>query len=193
MGLEAMSRPTRFGRSRDQIRHSFSLRPNDITYQLRQLGVTTGFGKEVDDKCGDDPGRILAAMRGEKDLEGFEQGRGLSGPLQDLCNLFLVFFSDRGDDFILVSKIAIDEADADAGLSADVVHRSLVKTRLGKANYGGVEDLSATIIRGFGTFVLHERVGTMNERSFIVKSDAKIFSPARPLAPAGLVPARGES
>ena len=88
-------------------------------------------------------------MRGEKDLEGFEQGRGLPGSLQDLGDLFLVFFSDGGNDFVLVSKITIDEADADAGFGADVVHGGLVKTRFGKADNGRVEDLPATIISGF--------------------------------------------
>src|SRR5438034_10455112 len=46
-----------------------------------------------------------------------------------------------------------------------------MKTTFGEASHGGLHDLLATILSGFDLNVCHE-AGTMNERSFIVKSSA---------------------
>ena len=50
-----------------------------------------------------------------------------------------------GNDGLLVDEIAIDQADADSGFGADIVHAGLVKAALGEANDGGLEDLGASI------------------------------------------------
>jgi hypothetical protein len=84
-------------------------------------------------------------MSGEQDLERLEQGRRLFGALQYVGNLFLVTVRHCGNDRLFIFKIAIDQSDADPGLSADVVHAGLVKTALGEANKGGIQDLTPSI------------------------------------------------
>ena len=70
-------------------------------------------------------------------------------------DILLVFGRDRGDHFLLVFEVAIDQPDADPGLGADVVHARLVKAALGKADHRGLEDLCAAIKRGFDAFRGH--------------------------------------
>ena len=84
-------------------------------------------------------------MSGEQDFERLKQRRRLPGALQHVGNLFLVAVRHCRDDRLFVFEIAIDQPDADPGLSADVVHAGLVKTALGEANKGCVEDLGAPI------------------------------------------------
>src|SRR5205814_3677531 len=72
-------------------------------------------------------------------------------------------------------KIAINQADADAGFGTDVVHAGLVKPALGKTNDSGIKYLGTSI--GISRFYLglRHRFGKMNERSFIVKRPAPIY------------------
>jgi hypothetical protein len=51
----------------------------------------------------------------------------------------------RGNDRLFIFKIAIDQSDADPGLSADVMHAGLVKTAFGEANKGCIQDLAPSI------------------------------------------------
>ena len=50
-----------------------------------------------------------------------------------------------GNDRLFVFEIAIDQPDADPSLGANVVHAGLVKTALGEANKGCIEDLTTPI------------------------------------------------
>ena len=109
-------------------------------------------------------------MSGEQDFERLEQRRRLFGALEDLGDLSLVAVRHCGDDRLFVFEIAIDQSDADSGLSADIVHAGLMKTALGEANKGCIEDLTTPIWSRICLGLGH-RIGTMNERSFIVKSD----------------------
>ena len=84
-------------------------------------------------------------MSGEQDFERLEQRRRLFGALQHFGNLSLVAIRHCGDDRLFVFEIAIDQPDADPGLSADVVHAGLVKTALGEANKSCIEDLTTPI------------------------------------------------
>ena len=98
-------------------------------------------------------------MRGEKNLERFEQSRRLSGAFEERLDLVLMAVGHGGNDGLLVFEIAVDEADADSGLGADVVHAGLVEAAFGEADHGGVEDLLAAIERwdlmGAGTLRVH--------------------------------------
>ena len=115
-------------------------------------------------------------MSGEQDFERLEQRRRLFGALQHLGNLFLVAVRHCGNDRLFVFEIAIDQSDANPRFSTDIVHAGLVKTALGEANKSCIKDL-ATPIRNRICLGLWHRFGTMNERSFIVKSDlSKPFS-----------------
>jgi hypothetical protein len=108
-------------------------------------------------------------MSGEQDFERLEQRRRLFGALQYFGDLSLVAVRHCGDDRLFVFEIAIDQPDADPGLSADIVHARLMKTTLGEANKGRIKDLTTPIWNGI-CWGLRHRIGTMNERSFIVKS-----------------------
>jgi hypothetical protein len=49
------------------------------------------------------------------------------------------------NDCLFVGEIAINQANTNAGLGADIVHTGLVKATLGEANQGSIEDLDAAI------------------------------------------------
>ena len=46
----------------------------------------------------------------------------MSGTLQQIGNILFVFVRERGNHFLLVLKVAINESDTDSGFGADVVH-----------------------------------------------------------------------
>jgi len=52
------------------------------------------------------------------------------------------------DDGFLIFEVAVDQADADAGFSANIVHTGLMKPVFGETDEGGVEDLRAPIEGG---------------------------------------------
>src|SRR5439155_12050176 len=108
-------------------------------------------------------------MRCKQNLERLKQRRRLLRALQDLMNFLFMPIGHCGNDGVLVVKIAINEADADPSLRADVVHAGLVKSSLGEANERGIENLGASIGARFYLGLGH-KVKKMNERSFIVKS-----------------------
>src|SRR5260370_12094217 len=74
----------------------------------------------------------------------------------------------RRNHGLFILKIAIDQADADPGFGADIVHARLVETTFGKARHRGIEDLGGPVKDGVSLRVGHW-ANTMNERSFIVK------------------------
>jgi hypothetical protein len=49
------------------------------------------------------------------------------------------------NDRILILEIAINEADTDPGLGANVVHAGLVEASFGEADQGRIENLGASI------------------------------------------------
>ena len=84
-------------------------------------------------------------MRGEQNLERLEQRRRLSGALQHLTDLFLMPVRHCGNDRVLILEIAINQANTDPGLGADVVHAGLVKASLSEADQGRIENLGVSI------------------------------------------------
>jgi len=66
-----------------------------------------------------------------------------------LADLFFMAISHRGNDRLFVFKVAIDQANADARLSTDVVHAGLVEATSGEAHEGGVKDLGPSVWDGF--------------------------------------------
>ena len=93
----------------------------------------------------------------------------MAGTLDQIGNVFFVFGRERRDNFLLVLEVAIDQSDANPGLGTDIVHAGLVKAVLCEAEHGRLEDLLSAIKNCAGAFRGHWK-GTMNERSFIVKS-----------------------
>jgi hypothetical protein len=65
--------------------------------------------------------------------------------LQHFGDLLFVAVRHCRNDRLFVFEIAIDQSDADPGLSTDVVHAGLVKPALGEANKGCIEDLTTAI------------------------------------------------
>ena len=91
-------------------------------------------------------------MGGEKNLEGFEKGGGLSGSGQNVLNLVLMAGSHGGNDGFFVFKIAVDKADADSGFGADIVHTGLVEAAFGEADQSSIKDLLWSIVARLGLF-----------------------------------------
>ncbi len=77
-------------------------------------------------------------MGGKQNLERFEEGGRLSGAVQDVLNFVLMAIRHGGDDRFFVCKIAVDQADADSGFGADIVHTGLVEAAFGEANHGRI-------------------------------------------------------
>ena len=115
-------------------------------------------------------------MSGKQDFKRLKQRGRLFSALQHIGNLFLVAVRHCGDDGLFIFKIAVDQSDADPRLGADVVHAGLVKTALGEANKGCIQNLGTPIWNRICVGLRH-RSEKMNERSFIVKSDLRgLFS-----------------
>jgi hypothetical protein len=96
-------------------------------------------------------------MRREQDFEGIEQRRRLTGALQQLVDLLFVLLRDGGDHRFLVLEVAINEAHADLGLLANVLHARLVKAALGEANHGGLQDLGPALKSRFQRDLRHRK------------------------------------
>ena len=69
----------------------------------------------------------------------------MPGALEHVLDFVFVPVGHGRDDRLFVFEIAIDQADADACLGADIVHAGLVKAAFGETNHGGIEDLGAAI------------------------------------------------
>jgi len=69
--------------------------------------------------------------------------------LQDVLDFAFVPVGHGGNDCLFIGEIAINQADTDARLCADIVHTSLVKAALSEANQGCIEDLGPAIEGGF--------------------------------------------
>ena len=130
--------------------------------------IATGFGKKIDHERGRNLRGVLAAVRGKKSFQRFEQIGRLMGPFQDLLNLFLVPIRHCRNNGLLILEIAIDQPDTDTGFGTNIVHAGLMKSAFRKANDGGIKDLRRPIQAGLCLGLGHG-VGKMNERSFIVK------------------------
>src|SRR5689334_14553553 len=87
-------------------------------------------------------------MRSEKDFQRLEQSGRFSGTFEQTGNFGFVPVRHRGDYGFLVLKIAVDQADADSSFGANIMHASLVKSVLGEAGDGGLEDLGPAIENG---------------------------------------------
>ena len=74
--------------------------------------------------------------------------RRRTGSLEQIAEVLLVLLGEGGDDGFLARKVAIDQADANAGLGADVVHAGLVEPAFGEANHRGAKDLRPPVERG---------------------------------------------
>ena len=72
----------------------------------------------------------------------------MTGALEHFRNFSFVSVGHRSDDRFLILKIAIDQADTDASLGADVVHARLMKSVFGEANERSLEDLRSAIESG---------------------------------------------
>src|SRR5215212_2091270 len=107
-------------------------------------------------------------MGGKQYFERFEETWRLPGKLQKLLNFLFMLLRHGANDCLFILEVAIDEANADAGFSADIVHAGEVKSLPGEAKDRGIDDLGLTI---GGGIVLEDgrHGGKMNERSFNVK------------------------
>ncbi len=84
-------------------------------------------------------------MCGKQSLERLAQIRRLPRTLQNFVDLFLVPIGHGGNHGFLVLKVAVDQADADPGLSADIVHAGLVEAAFRETSHRGVEDLGRPV------------------------------------------------
>ena len=72
----------------------------------------------------------------------------MSRAFEHLMNFLFVTVGHRGNDRVFVFEIAVNQADADSGFGADIVHAGLMKAALGKACHSGLHDLLAAILSG---------------------------------------------
>ena len=134
-----------FRRARDQVGHAIHRRLQNVAHQIGHVRIAGCFRVKIDDKCRDNLRRVFATMGGKQNLKRLEQIRSLSGALQDLLNFLFMPIGHCRNDRILVFEIAINEADADPSLSADVMHAGLVKPSLGEAHQRRVKNLGGPI------------------------------------------------
>ncbi len=123
-----------FGRACDQIGHAVHRRLQNIADQIGDPRIARGLGVKIDNERRDHLRRIFATMRGEQNLKRLEQRRRLLRALEDLVNFLLMPIGHCGNDRILILEIAINQANTDPGLGADVVHAGLVKASLSEAD-----------------------------------------------------------
>jgi len=147
-GSKIRRRILNFRRARDQIGNAAPCRLANIPDQFGHARIARRFGEKIDHESGGNVGRIFGTMRGEKHLERFEQAGGLARAIENLMNLFLVPVGHSRNHVLLVLEIAINQADADPGFSADIVHARLVETALGKTRHRGIENLGRPVKDG---------------------------------------------
>ncbi len=135
----------RFRRACDQIGHAIHRCLQNVANQVGNALIARGLGIKVDNKRRNHLRRVFATMRGEQNLKRLKQRRRLLRALEDLMNFFLMPIGHCGNDRILVLEIAINQANADPGLCANVVHAGLVEASFGEADKGGIENLGASI------------------------------------------------
>src|SRR6187200_1554853 len=97
-------------------------------------------------------------MSGKQDFEGLEQCWGFTCTFQHLLDLLFVPIGHGRDNGFLIFEVAVDQTDANAGFSTNVVHTSLVETVFGETDDGGVEDLTSAIEGGLNLRVWHGAV-----------------------------------
>ncbi len=134
-----------FRRACDQIGHAIHRRLQNVANQVCDALIARGLGVEIDNERRDHLRRVFATMRREQNLQRFKQRRRLLGALEDLMNFFFMPIGHCGNDRILVLEIAINQANADPSLCANVVHAGLVEASFGEADQGRIENLGVSI------------------------------------------------
>src|SRR4030095_11325165 len=158
-----------FWRACDQFCHAVHRRLQNVANQVCDALIARGLSIKIDNERRNHLRRVFATMRGEQNLKRLKQRRRLLRALQDLMNFLFMPIGHCGNNGILVLKIAINEANADPGFGANVVHAGLVEASLSEADQGRIKNLGASIRAGVCLGLWH-KTRKMNERSFIVKS-----------------------
>ena len=135
----------RFWRACDQIGHAAHRCLQNVADQIGNTLIARGLGVKINNERRDHLRRVFATMRGEQNLKRLKQRRRLFRALQYFVDFFLVPVGHRGNDRVLVLEIAINQANADTGLGANVVHAGLVEASFSEADQGCIENLGASI------------------------------------------------
>ena len=134
-----------FRRTRNQVGDSVHGGLQNVPDEVGDLRIARSFRVKIDDESRLELGHVLATMGGEPDLERLEQRGRFPRSLEQILNEFLMMVGHRRDHRFFVGKVTIDEPDADSGFGADIMHARLVKSAIGEANHGGIENLRAPI------------------------------------------------